>query len=370
MCGLELSSLERLESPERRQVFELVEKPIECIEHQFFACQCLGCGESTRAEIPVEIGISGWGPRLTALTGVLLAVCHNTRRITDWFVQNVLGAPGSLGTVQRHLLEVSRALEPGFEQIKFAVTHEKTLGLDETGWRLGRVPHWAWVAVSPRNALYIIRKSRTKAVAQELVGEPGARIFVTDRYGAYSFLPKSQHQICHAHLLRDFHQMAACRDGPLADIGEKLEGLSRNFQAEWARVKAGKRDRCDFIAWMRKNVCPRWEKLLLQADARGSKTPAVVRWLLKPENRELAWTFLRYKGAEPTNNASERALRGLVIQRKLSWGSQSDEGLRLIERLWTVTESCKRRNQNVLEYLTKAVLAYRTGELAPILAPV
>lgn len=75
----------------------------------------------------------------------MLAVCHNTRRITDWFVQNVLGAPaGSLGTVQRHLLEVSRALEPDFEQIKFTVTHEKTLGLDETGWRLGQVPHWIW----------------------------------------------------------------------------------------------------------------------------------------------------------------------------------------------------------------------------------
>lgn len=247
---------------------------------------------------------------------------------------------------------------------------KKTLGLDETGWRLGQVPHWIWVATGPKQALYMIRAKRSQAVAQELVGEPGGRVFITDRYGAYSFLPATQHQICHAHLLREFHQMAASRDGPLAEIGEKLEKLSRDFQAEWARVKAGKRTREDFISWMVEEVRPSWERLLIEADARGTRAPAVVRWLLKPENRELAWTFLRYKGAEPTNNASERALRGLVIQRKLSWGSQSDEGLRLMERLWTVVESCRLQNQNVLEHLTKAVLAYRTGEPAPILAPV
>lgn len=184
--------------------------------------------------------------------------------------------------------------------------------------------------MSSKQALYMIREKRSKAVARELVGEPGTRIFITDRYGAYSFLPKSQHQICRAHLLREFHQMAASLDGPLAEIGEKLEKVSRNFQSEWARIKAGKRERCDFIAWMREKVRPRWEKLLLQADARGAKAPAMVRWLLKAENRELAWTFLRYQGAEPTNNASARALRRLVTQRKLSWGSQSEEGLRLM----------------------------------------
>jgi hypothetical protein len=37
-------------------------------------------------------------------------------------------------------------------------------------------------------------------------------------------------------------------------------------------------------------------------------------------------------GVEPTNNHAERGLRGAVIYRKLSLGSQSDQGERTIER--------------------------------------
>ncbi len=38
------------------------------------------------------------------------------------------------------------------------------------------------------------------------------------------------------------------------------------------------------------------------------------------------WTFVEVEGVEPTNNRAERALRGPVIYRKLSLGSQSEAG--------------------------------------------
>jgi transposase len=38
------------------------------------------------------------------------------------------------------------------------------------------------------------------------------------------------------------------------------------------------------------------------------------------------WTFSELAGIEPTNNAAERGLRGAVIYRKLSLGSQSAHG--------------------------------------------
>jgi transposase len=45
------------------------------------------------------------------------------------------------------------------------------------------------------------------------------------------------------------------------------------------------------------------------------------------------WTLAARRGVEPTNNHAERALRGAVIYRKLSLGSQSEPGERRIERL-------------------------------------
>jgi transposase len=48
------------------------------------------------------------------------------------------------------------------------------------------------------------------------------------------------------------------------------------------------------------------------------------------------WTFIQKKGVEPTNNAAERALRSLVIHRKLSFGTQSHRGSRFIEYLFSI----------------------------------
>lgn len=367
-CGLELSSHDATGTPFRFQRFELIEKPVECTEHQVFSCQCPGCGETTRATLPAPIAKSGWGPRLTALTATLSAVTRDSRRLVDWVVTHVLGAPSSTGTVQNHLDEVSKALAPGFEQVRAAVTEAPVVGLDETGWRLGNLPHWIWVAESEQAVLYQIEARRKKEVAQRLVGDPGTRIFTTDRYGAYNFLPAAQRQICHAHLLREFTAMAA-RDGPIGSIGTTLAALSRGMQDQWRKVKAEEMTRAEFVDEVRREVRPEWERLLKRAKKLGKKAPPAVRWLLEKEHIDLAWTFLDHPGVEPTNNGAERALRGPVIQRKLSWGSQSQAGLRLMERLWTTAETCRRQARSVLEYITDAVDAFRNNAPAPILRP-
>ena len=60
-------------------------------------------------------------------------------------------------------------------------------------------------------------------------------------------------------------------------------------------------------------------------------------------------------------------MRTCVIQRKLSFGSQSEAGLRLMERLWTVGLTCQRQGRSILDFLTESVSAHRLGELPPIL---
>ena len=52
------------------------------------------------------------------------------------------------------------------------------------------------------------------------------------------------------------------------------------------------------------------------------------------------WTFADIPDVEPTNNAAERGLRAAVIYRKLSLGSRSQGGERMIERLLSVDQTC------------------------------
>ena len=79
------------------------------------------------------------------------------------------------------------------------------------------------------------------------------------------------------------------------------------------------------------------------------------------------WTFADHREIEPTNNHAERALRGAVIYRKLSLGSQSDSGERRIERLLSAHTTCRLQRRSLHAYLIDAIAAHTRGDPAPLL---
>jgi transposase len=79
------------------------------------------------------------------------------------------------------------------------------------------------------------------------------------------------------------------------------------------------------------------------------------------------WTFARHPGVQPTNNHAERALRGAVIYRKLSLGSQSEGGERRIERLLSAHTTCRLQNRSLFVYLTETLTTHARGDPVPLL---
>ncbi len=82
------------------------------------------------------------------------------------------------------------------------------------------------------------------------------------------------------------------------------------------------------------------------------------------------WTFLDQPGVEPTNNHAERELRGFVLWRKKSFGSQSERGTRFAERVMSVVHSLRKQNRHVLSFLTQvAECSMGQRDRAPSLTP-
>jgi len=77
------------------------------------------------------------------------------------------------------------------------------------------------------------------------------------------------------------------------------------------------------------------------------------------------WTFARVEGVEPTNNAAERALRPAVLWRKGCFGADSEAGNSYVARILTVAATCRQQSRDLLDYVTAAVDAYRSGHPAP-----
>jgi len=87
-------------------------------------------------------------------------------------------------------------------------------------------------------------------------------------------------------------------------------------------------------------------------------------------NEGWLWTFTRVEGVEPTNNRAEQALRPAVIQRKLSFGTQSASGSRFIERMLTVSETCRIQGRSTYDFMVAAMEAHYNKQVAPLLLPV
>ena len=73
------------------------------------------------------------------------------------------------------------------------------------------------------------------------------------------------------------------------------------------------------------------------------------------------------EGVEPTNNHAERGLRGAVIYRKLSLGSQPEQGERTIEWLLSASLTCRLQKRSLFAYLTDVVHANIRGDPIPAL---
>ncbi|MCA9120089.1 MAG: hypothetical protein H6822_23540 [Planctomycetaceae bacterium] len=75
------------------------------------------------------------------------------------------------------------------------------------------------------------------------------------------------------------------------------------------------------------------------------------------------------EGIEPTNKTAERALCPAVIYRKLSSGTQSETGNRFVERMLTVSETCRLGDRSAYEYLIAAATAHVSKQTPPSLLP-
>ena len=80
------------------------------------------------------------------------------------------------------------------------------------------------------------------------------------------------------------------------------------------------------------------------------------------------WTFAQHPGVQPTNNHAERALRGAVIYRKLSLGSQSEGGEQRTARLLSAHTTCRLQQRSLFVYLADALTAHARGDPVPRLA--
>ncbi len=281
-------------------------------------------------------------------------------------MDEVCGVPMRVGTLSQLERATTAAGAAPVEEARSYVHEQEVAHLEETSGRQGGQRAWFWVAVTRWGTVCLVRMSRGGHGARELVGEGFSGIVVTDRSSGSHWYPVRWRPRCWAHVLRDFEAMRG-RGGRAEERGDALLAQAHQRLTWWHRVRQGTLKRSTF----RSSMTPlrREGERLLEAGSRCGvpKTAGTCRAILK--RREALWTFVPVEGVEPTNNTAERSIRPGVPWRKGSFGTQSAEGSRFVERMMTVVATWKQQQCNVLESLTAACEAALRGEAAPSLLP-
>jgi transposase len=367
-CARRFGEVERIEtaSPQRHQVCELPPIAVTVSEHRLHRLRCPGCAAETRAELPAGASRSAFGPRLQAAVVTLTVRNRVSRRDTTELARELFGVELATGSVDTIVQRAGEALAGPYTRLEQELKAASVVNIDETGWKTAGGNRTLWGALTSRTAVFRIAAGRHAFEARTLLGERFPGIVCSDRWRGYDYLNPNQRQLCWAHLLRDFTAHSEGMGEQQRFGGDGLQ-IARDLFVAWDGYQAaGDRAR------LQAQTAPlqhRLRTLLEQAARKSTKTKyhrlfasnLLKRW-------PALWTFAHIDGVEPTNNHAERGLRGAVIYRKLSLGSQSEQGERTIERLLSASVTCRLQRRSLFAYLTDVLTASIRGDPIPALA--
>jgi transposase len=353
--------------PQRHQVSELPRIEPVIVEYQRHTLTCRACGVQNQSEWPAEMPVGSFGERLQATIGYLSGRFGISQRDIEEMLETMFHVEISLGSIPAQEQCVSRAIEQPVAEAEQYVQQQSVVNLDETSWQQWTKNFWLWVCTTPIVTVFRLFQTRGADGKAQLLGADYPGIVGSDRYSAYNNLDPDHRQVCWSHLKRDFQALVE-RGGESQTIGRLLLAQVAQIFRLWYQVRDGTLARVDFQTAMQPIRQEVSALLHIGTFVKHAATRHTCQNILKVE--PALWTFADQEGVEPTNNAAERALRRGVIWRRRSFGTQSENGSRFVERILTVVTTLRQQKRDALDFLTKACQARTLGIPPPSLLPV
>lgn len=260
----------------------------------------------------------------------------------------------SEGTLIHMFTRAKQWLGPLYDEILLEIRSSPVKQADETGWRVGGENFWCWAGVTSKSTYYTIEGSRGGGVAKDML-EGSKGVLVRDDYAAYTKLPLPQ-QSCWAHPLRIGHDLSHYDNATdeVRKLHKKLKLLFDLLSEDITRP-FNKEERQQLYEWYRKDLQKIIGEKDLPADARKLQTR------IRNQYTNLL-TALLYEGVPLTNNAAERAIRPMVVTRKISGGSKTPKGAKIHAVNMSVIETIVKRKQPLIATLQDYLLKGATGK--------
>ncbi len=250
--------------------------------------------------------------------------------------------------------------------------------MDETGHKNNGERFWTWCFRAQLFVLFKIKKNRSSKILIEVLGSDFKGIIGCDYFSAYRKFMNDFNitiQFCLAHLIRDIRFLTTLPNKKEREYGTKLlikikelfklihdndENTVENFKEKLTQIKT------EFLDIG-------IDKVPLEYNTKGKEKKSKSRNLsirFKKHGDEF-FQFITSPGMDPTNNIAEQAIRFIVIDRHITQGTRSQDGMENNERIWTVMGTCAIQGKSAYQFIKSAIrAALNTTLQAPTLIPV
>jgi len=344
----------------------LPEKMYKVIEHRARKYLDPVTGKRYIAAIPDEIRKGGLlGADVTAFAAFMKGRCHMSYTTIREFFKELMKLDISRGMLCKATRKVSKALKPSYDHLAQRLPDESQVNVDETGHHDDGKLHWTWCFDTSKYSLFKIDKSRGSKVLEEMLGKDFAGIIGADYWGAYrkyARLFDVRMQYCMAHLIREILFLAEHKVKKLSLWAKGLlEWLKKMFKTLHRRDKLTAKG---YLRSMEKIKAGFLSRMRRPPDHKLAKKLARR---FKGKAAEDYFRFLTEPNIEPTNNGTERQIRPVVIDRRITQGTRGQAGMRWCERIWTAIATCKKQQRNVFDFIHESVIAHWSKQEYPSL---
>ena len=248
------------------------------------------------------------------------------------FLGDIIGIRMSKGTVCNIQKSLKGYLKDDYAELERTIREASVRYKDETSYRYNGKNFWDWVIATSQGILLKIERRRSHKFAKQMEIKHG--VDVSDgkaKKPPYQFGEGESYRLYKLHvgkLVRLFH---------CAKSDKERYGPSESLQVRYDE---------------------KLNALLMEISEKpmGRNMIRLTNYIMKFDGE---WfTFLKYEDVEPTNNAAERALRPVVIKRKISQQSRGVENMESYAMQESMFMTLKQQDRSYSQYLNNLLSSY------------
>lgn len=335
-CG---NNLSRIQEKRTRTIEDITVAQTTATQYTLERRYCRDCQNIVEPIVPGALKAARIGLRAMLMVAWLRIGKRVPEQTVAELMLDCFGLKISAGEIQNILDQLAVAYADFYDELLDDLRKRSTKHMDESTWRTNGVNQYAWAFVTEWETLVVIDSRRSHDVPLAVLGADAQGVAVVDGHSAYRTLAAKtglQLQRCWAHILGDAKEHAQFHGEEGQDILDALKPIYQKAKSYAGHATAYQVDRLHDDL-----------KTMLDRPFKSHHCKTFARNLLR--NADDLFRFASDPTVEGTNNRAERAIRPLVIARKISGGSRSLKGANVRALLTSIQQTLAQRGLQFLE---------------------